>query len=170
MCSSTYMAFSQNTSHPVGRSPLWHFARTFLNFCHFEGVRMALGQTWFAHMQEPFTRIPNLVSTQKWQSAPMLEIPRTRQKYAIQTSNPKKGFLENLLIPTIQNKINFRFQFFLCSFSSNIFYSDQESMTLQYMQWLLLLIIQKHLNNQPFNITWKLKVQCNEMPFTIILY
>ena len=45
MCSSTYMAFSQNTSHPVGRSPLWLFARTFLNFCHFEGVRMALGQT-----------------------------------------------------------------------------------------------------------------------------
>ena len=79
MCSSTYMAFSQNTSHPMGRSPLWLFPRTFLNFCHFEGVRMALGQTWFAHMQEPFTRIQNLVLTQKWPSAPMLEIPRTRQ-------------------------------------------------------------------------------------------
>ena len=68
MCSSTYMAFSQNTSHPVGRSPLWLFARTFLNFCHFEGVRMALGQTWFAHMQEPL--IPNLVLTQKSHLAP----------------------------------------------------------------------------------------------------
>ena len=80
MCSSTYMAFSQNTSHPVGRSPLWHFARTFLNFCHFEGVRMALGQTWFAHMQEPFTRIPNLVLTQKSHLAPISEIPRTQQR------------------------------------------------------------------------------------------
>ena len=79
MCSSTYMAFSQNTSHPVGRSPLWLFARTFLNFCHFEGVRMALGQTWFAHMQEPFTRIPNLVLTQKPHLAPSSLFPRTRQ-------------------------------------------------------------------------------------------
>ena len=80
MCSSTYMAFSQNTSHPMGRSPLWLFARTFLNFCHFEGVRMALGQTWFAHMQEPFTRIPNLVLTQKSHLAPTSQFPRTRQK------------------------------------------------------------------------------------------
>ena len=79
MCSSTYMAFSQNTSHPVGRSPLWLFARTFLNFCHFEGVRMALGQTWFAHMQEPFTRIPNLVLTQKSHLAPTSVFPRTQQ-------------------------------------------------------------------------------------------
>ena len=74
MCSSTYMAFSQNTSHPVGRSPLWLFPRTFLNFCHFEGVRKALGQTWFAHMQEPFTRIPNLVLTQKSHLAPYFTV------------------------------------------------------------------------------------------------
>ena len=40
---------------------------------------MALDQTWFAHMQEPFTRIPNLVLTQKWPSAPMRVFPRTRQ-------------------------------------------------------------------------------------------
>ena len=58
-------------------APMWLLARTILNFFHFEGVMMALGQTWFAHMQEPFTRILNLVLTQKWRS--MLGTPRTRQ-------------------------------------------------------------------------------------------
>ena len=50
-----------------------------MNFGLFHGVRMAQGQTWSAHMQEPFTRIMNLVLTQKWWLAPMLEIARTRQ-------------------------------------------------------------------------------------------
>ena len=43
-------------------------------FWSFFGVRMALGQTWFAHMQEPFTRIPNLVLTQKSHLAPYFSI------------------------------------------------------------------------------------------------
>ena len=64
-----------------GRSPIRLFARTFSNFGHSEGVRIALGQTWFAHMQEPFTRIPSLVLTQKWRSAPMLGICRTRDYF-----------------------------------------------------------------------------------------
>ena len=48
-------------------------------FLSFFGARMALGQTLFAHMQEPFTRIPNLVLTQKSHLAPTLQIPRTQQ-------------------------------------------------------------------------------------------
>ena len=58
-------------------APIWLFARTFLNFGHFEGVRITPGPTRFANMQEPLTRIPNLVLTQKWRS--MLKIGRTQQ-------------------------------------------------------------------------------------------
>ena len=39
-------------------------------------------------MQEPLTRIPNLILTQKWRSAPMLEIPRTRQGWSSILSVP----------------------------------------------------------------------------------
>ena len=59
MCSSTNMTFSQKI----------------FKFWSFFGVRVALGQTRLAHMQEPLTRIPNLILTQKWRSAPMLKFP-----------------------------------------------------------------------------------------------
>ena len=40
---------------------------------------MALSQTWLVHMKELSTRIPNLVLTQKWWSAPRWVLSRTLQ-------------------------------------------------------------------------------------------
>ena len=76
MCSSTYVTFCQNTPHLVGE----HLCDFLGGHFHFLGGRLALDQNWFARMQEPFTRIPNLVLTRKWPSAPMWVFSRTQQR------------------------------------------------------------------------------------------
>ena len=62
-----------------------------LDACHFPPY----------HMQEPFTRIPNLVLTKKWRLAPMLEIPRTRQNstyYQLSLSYPCHKLFNKYLV------------------------------------------------------------------------